>query len=104
MELLERDLQPGTIAPTVEPEMRTLTLDDFWRLRPVTEICASPDGAGVAYVVGSYDEARNEAHSAIWLHANGRARQFTTGEAADMQPRWSPDATRLAFVSTRHEG
>ncbi len=103
MELLERDLQP---APVVGPAaaQHTLTLDDFWRLKPVTEVQATADGSAVAYVVQSYDEARNEAHSAIWLYSDGRARQFTSGEAADMQPRWSPDGQRLAFVSSRQGG
>jgi dipeptidyl aminopeptidase/acylaminoacyl peptidase len=103
MELLERDLQPGPIV-AAGPETRHLTLEDFWRLKPVTEVQPSPDGSAVAYVVGTYDEAKNQAHSAIWLYAGGRARQFTGGESADMQPRWSPDGKRLAFVSARHEG
>ncbi len=38
----------------------------------------------------------------VFLDGAG-ARQFTHGEASDTQPRWSPDGTRLAFVSTRHE-
>jgi len=104
MELMERDLQPAPALAAPSSHTRYLTLEDFWRLKPVTEVSASPDGSAVAYVVGTYDEARNQAHSAIWLHAGGRARQFTSGEAADMQPRWSPDGKRLAFVSTRHEG
>jgi len=83
-----------------------LTLDDLWRLATVSDVQLSPDGHTVAYVVGAYDEQHNAAHSAIWLLSleNGGARQFTSGDTTDMQPRWSPDGARLAFVSARHEG
>ncbi len=84
---------------------RALTLEDFWSLKLVSEPQASPDGSSIAYVVGSYDEARNTLRSAIWLAslADGHARQFTSGEAQDSEPAWSPDGKRLAFTSTRHE-
>jgi dipeptidyl aminopeptidase/acylaminoacyl peptidase len=87
-------------------EKRALTLEDFWQLRTVADPQPSPDGTQVAYVVGSYDEEKNQALSAIWLASlkNGQCRQLTSGESQDMQPRWSPDGSRLAFVSTRHEG
>ncbi len=87
-------------------DKRALTLEDFWRLKIVDDPQPSPDGRQVAYVVSSYDEAKNQAHSAIWLVSleHGQCQQLTGGESQDMQPRWSPDGTRLAFVSTRHEG
>jgi dipeptidyl aminopeptidase/acylaminoacyl peptidase len=86
-------------------DKRPLTFDDFWRLRQVTDAQLSPNGKTVAYIVGNFAEEDGSGHSAIWLGdlATGTARRFTSGEAADTQPRWSPDGSRLAFVSTRHE-
>ena len=34
--------------------------------------------------------------------ADGGARRMTSGSARDGQPAWSPDGTRIAFVSDRH--
>lgn len=33
--------------------------------------------------------------------AGGRARRLTSGMATDLQPRWSPDGTKIAFTSDR---
>jgi len=87
-------------------EKRTLTLEDFWQLKTVVDPQPSPDGTQVAYVVGSHDEGKNEANTAIWLASleSGQCRQLTSGESQDMQSRWSPDGSQLAFVSIRHEG
>ena len=85
---------------------RALTLEDFWSLKLVSGPQVSPNDSSVAYVVGSYDETRNALRSAIWLAslADGQARQFTSGEAQDSEPTWSPDGTRLAFISDEWSG
>jgi dipeptidyl aminopeptidase/acylaminoacyl peptidase len=64
----------------------------------------SPDGATVAYVVSGLDGEANEYRQAIWLaRLDGSAppRKLTAGTRRDLDPRPSPDGTRLAFVSNR---
>ncbi len=66
----------------------------------------SPDGATAAVVVTSIDLEANEYRSRIWLVSGDGSvapRAVTAGEKRDGRPRWSPDGTRLAFVSHREE-
>jgi dipeptidyl aminopeptidase/acylaminoacyl peptidase len=67
----------------------------------------SPDGSMVAYTVTTVDLAANAYRSTVWLAGTTGApapRPFTSGgDARDAKPRWSPDGTRLAFVSHRQQ-
>lgn len=86
-------------------ERRPLSPDDYWRMRLLTDMRLAPDGARVAYVVETSDREENERRSAIWLLdlETGASRQFTSGTGRDSAPRWSPDGTQLAFISTRED-
>lgn len=90
------------------PEPRTLTLDDLFAIEHVSDAQVSPDGKQVAYVVGK-DHAASEYHTpaaSIWLvssDGSAPARRLTFGPHADTMPRWSPDGTRLAFLSDREK-
>ena len=64
----------------------------------------APDGKQVAYILAPCGKKEEHETSAIWVasadHAR-EARQFTTGEAHDWHPRWSPGGQRLGFLSDR---
>lgn len=92
---------------------RTITPEDLWRFRYVGDPQVAPDGRRVAFVVSVADKDKNGYSSSIWVvdldaagGPAGRPRQFTMGRGAngpcrDQAPRWSPDGTRLAFLSDR---
>jgi dipeptidyl aminopeptidase/acylaminoacyl peptidase len=80
--------------------------EDVGLLVDVGDPRVSPDGLTVAYVVTTIDLDANEYRSRIWLVSTdglGEPRPFTSGAARDRSPRWSPDGTRLAFVTHRED-
>ncbi|MGB3330954.1 MAG: hypothetical protein WBA46_18460, partial [Thermomicrobiales bacterium] len=82
---------------------RFLTPDDLFAIHLVGDVQASPDGSRIAWSVVSLDKDQDAYRSAIWV-ANGDGtgqRQLTAGTARDTSPTWSPDGTRIAFVSNR---
>jgi acylaminoacyl-peptidase len=77
--------------------------EDLWLWRIASDAQVSPDSKWVAYVEEWNDRETGQAHANVWLaSANGRDRYaFTPGQWRDGSPRWSPDATRLAWISDR---
>lgn len=80
-----------------------MTPEDITRIRFVSDPRLSPDGRKVAFVVTTLSEEKDEYLSNVWVvdTADGQPRRFTTGPKRDTSPRWSPDGSRLAFVSER---
>ena len=88
---------------TTTATRRPVVPADLTRIRGVSEAQISPDGRRVAFVVTTASEDDDAYRSSIWVveTAGGEPRRFTTGPRRDTAPRWSPDGTRLAFVSDR---
>src|SRR5207253_567158 len=92
---------PGVGAPVSAG--RGMIPEDLTRILFVTDPQISPDGRRVAFVVTSLSEERDEYLANIWIVGveGGTPRRFTAGPRRDIEPRWSPDGTRLAFLSER---
>lgn len=83
---------------------RAMVPQDITRIAWVSDPQIAADGGRVAFVVTTLSEERDEYGSSIWVVAadgGGAPRRFTAGPKRDRDPRWSPDGTRLAFVSER---
>ena len=85
--------------------MRSMRPDDLLAIRFVSDPRISPDGRRVAFVVTTLSQEQDEYLSNIWTVETAGGdhppRRFTAGPGRDTAPRWSPDGTRLAFVSER---
>jgi dipeptidyl aminopeptidase/acylaminoacyl peptidase len=82
---------------------RRLMPEDIYEIALVSDAQISPDGQRVAFVRTVLDKERNDYRSSIWLVdvAGGEPVRFTTADARDSFPRWSPRGDRLAFLSNR---
>ncbi|MEO8025958.1 MAG: S9 family peptidase [Bryobacteraceae bacterium] len=76
---------------------------DVFELRTVADPQISPDGKQVAYIVNFADIRTDTRFSNLWLvNFDGTGnRPITSGNYHDTTPRWSPDGSRLAFISDR---
>lgn len=86
-------------------QQRAITAEDFIGLPVVSDPQLSPDGRWVAYTVTTASLKDNRGTTRIWVAdmRSGASRPLTAGPHSDYSPRWSPDGTSLAFLSTRHE-
>ncbi len=93
------------LAPHTTQARRPLTPEDWYRFQAVSDLEIAPDGAAVAYLVTSYDQASDESRGALWTAdwAGHHSEQLTHGESAS-EPRFSPDGRYLSFLSARPSG
>lgn len=83
-------------------EKRSISVDDLYRITTIEDPRLSPDGQWIAYVQVTVDKMDNSYRRNIWLvSTDGGDPVQMTRSGKDSQPRWSPDGTQLAFVSSR---
>ena len=89
-------------------KLRTLQPEDIVELKGLNGAVISPDGKWAAFVrtVPVLEVEKSEHRGHIWLVSTdgGEPFQLTNGPNGDSNPQWSPDSTRLAFVSKREGG
>jgi acylaminoacyl-peptidase len=78
-----------------------LTGMDEFQIQTPTDPQISPDGKKIVYVRRFADEATDKRYSNLWIiNSDGTDhRPLTTGNRSDASPRWSPDGTRIAYLS-----
>src|SRR5246127_3906751 len=78
-----------------------LTAMDEFQLQLSTDPQISPEGKRIVYVRRFADPMTDKRYSNLWIiNTDGTDhRPLTTGNRGDTSPRWSPDGTRLAYLS-----
>jgi dipeptidyl aminopeptidase/acylaminoacyl peptidase len=82
---------------------RTLDKTTFMDMESVANPAISPDGRRVVFTRTYADKMKDQYRSGLWLaEADGsRVRELTGGAWNDRAPVWSPDGSRVAFISDR---
>jgi acylaminoacyl-peptidase len=78
-----------------------LTVMDEFQIQLPTDPQISPDGKKIVYVRRFADPMTDRRYANLWIiNTDGTEhRPLTTGNHNDVSPRWSPDGTRIAFLS-----
>jgi dipeptidyl aminopeptidase/acylaminoacyl peptidase len=90
------------LAPLALPKSAP-TVDQILSLKRAGSPKISPDGRWVAYTVRETNWDDNAYETEIWLadSASGETRQLTNAKKSSRAPSWSPDGSKLAFISDR---
>ncbi len=82
---------------------RLLDKETFFEMEGVGSPSISPDGKRVVFSRSWVDQVKDQQRSNLWMvDADGsRVRELTRGGWRDSSPSWSPDGTRIAFISDR---
>lgn len=79
-----------------------LTASDEFQIQVPADPQISPDGKRVVYVRQVADPMTDQRYFNLWIVSSDGSvhRPLTSGNQSDFSPQWSPDGTRLAYIST----
>ena len=95
-------LLAGGVVLADEPNKNHFLNTDVFELEIAGDPQISPDGSRIVYTRRSNDIMTDRTRSNIWIvdSQGGQHRPVVSGTDSYTSPRWSPDSTRIAYVSS----
>jgi acylaminoacyl-peptidase len=89
------------IAPAADMGDEKFQLIDVFQLEYAADPQISPDGQTIVYVRSFMDIMKDQRRSNLWIVKvdGSEHRPLTSGNENHRSPRWSPDGTRLLYIS-----
>jgi dipeptidyl aminopeptidase/acylaminoacyl peptidase len=112
---MERDLRTAPLYQEVVEHFRKVYEPGFGRVTEPSDPQPSPDGRWIAFTGSLWERLEGTAKTRICLAAaqrggvgdaagvRGGVKEVSSGPEHDAGPRWSPDGSRLTFLSDRRE-
>src|SRR5687768_11104937 len=88
---------------TAAAQKRAFAIEDFYRVKPISDVHVSPDEKSVVYLLTTFDLPRAKRVSHIWMMDidGGNARQLTSGDTGESSPIFSPDGKWILYISSK---
>jgi dipeptidyl aminopeptidase/acylaminoacyl peptidase len=82
---------------------RFMTAEDLYDFELVPDSQISPDGKNVVYVIQHVEKSTEKKFTNLYVvpTSGDQPKQFTYGNHSDLNPRWKPDGSEIAFLSNR---
>ncbi len=86
-----------------EDTMSLLSVEQLWKMKRLGSPVVSPNGKWIVAPVTSYDMDDDESHTDLWLFSGDGSveRPLTRHGSAEGTPVFSPDGSKLVFVTRR---
>jgi dipeptidyl aminopeptidase/acylaminoacyl peptidase len=102
---MDRDLRQGAVYQQMEAHFLAALAPAFGLISGAADLAPSPDGRAIAFTGSRMQRLEGVPETRICVAAlpSGPIETITSGPHDDRMPRWSPDGTRLAFLSDRRQ-